>query len=279
MIEASIKSSDLLYLSLSIYDNNCNRTVIIVEGINEYKERYKNVCEYFTKSNFNIVIYDSRGHGKSINDECKTGVINDANKLIEDLRNVVNYTVNRFPTSEIFILGDSLGATTAINYLQYNEKVKKVALISPIYHSNAEKNLKLASGMMSLMGKNNVSTYFQNLLGYGKESVLLNDGNELYKIRNDSQASFRYTNKSVCEIMRLEANINNIKLNNTDVLILTGSLDKTFSGKDNVKSLSHIMSKSLTNISYYDYPSMGHKLLFDYGCSLVYQDILGFFLA
>lgn len=279
MIEASIKSSDLLYLSLSVYDYKFNKTILIVEGINEYKERYQGVIDFFLKANFNVVIYDSRGHGKSVNAENGLGVINDANKLIEDLRIVVNYTLNRFLNNEVYILGDSLGATTAINYLQYNERIKKVALVSPIYQSKASNNLKLANAMLSIMGKNKESSYFQNLLGFSKGSVIVKDNNELYKLKNDKLTNFNYKNKSIYEIMRLEANISNIKLNKTDVLILTGSLDKTFSGKENAQALASKMAKSIPDINYFDYPNMGHKLLFDYGNTLVLQDILGFFLA
>lgn len=278
MIEASIKSSDLLYLSLSVYDYKFMRTILIVEGINEYKERYQNIIDFFLKANFNVLIYDTRGHGKSINNENGLGVINDANKLIEDLRIVVNYTLNRFPNNEVYILGDSLGATTVINYLQYNERIKKVALVSPLYGSKVVNNLKLAEIMLSVMGKNKESSYFQSLLGFGKGNVIVKDSNELYKLKNNNLTSFNYKNKSIYEIMRLEANISNIKINKTDVLILTGALDKTFSGKENALVLISKITKNIPNINYFDYPNMGHKLLFDYGNTLVLQDILGFFL-
>lgn len=278
MIEASIKSSDLLYLSLSVYDHKFMRTILIVEGINEYKERYQNVIDFFLKANFNVLIYDSRGHGKSINNENGLGVINDANKLIEDLRIVVNYTLNRFPNNEVYILGDSLGATTVINYLQYNERIKKVALVSPIYQSKVGNNLRLAEIMLSVMGKNKESGYFQSLLGFSKGNVIVKDSNELYKLKNNNLTNFNYKNKSIYEIMRLEANISNIKLNKTDVLILTGALDKSFSGKENALVLASKIAKNIPNINYFDYPNMGHKLLFDYGNTLVLQDILGFFL-
>ena len=155
MIEASIKSSDLLYLSLSIYEANYSKgTIIIAPGLNECKERYQDLITYFNNANFNIIIFDPRGHGKSINEENSLGVINDAEKLINDLKVVVNYTQNRFPNLPINLLADSLSALVAINYLAQNEVIKKVVLTSPIFSNAAESNLSMANFMLKILGKN-----------------------------------------------------------------------------------------------------------------------------
>lgn len=280
MIEASIKSSDLLYLSLSIYEANYSKgTIIIAPGLNECKERYQDLITYFNNVNYNIIIFDPRGHGKSINEENSLGVINDAEKLINDLKVVVNYTQNRFPNLPINLLADSLSALVAINYLAQNEVIKKVVLTSPIFSNAAESNLSMANFMMKILGKNKESSYFQNLLGFNKNTVLFKDNNEMNKFKSNPKCFYNYKNLSIYQILRLEDNIKKIKYNpNFKLLIQSGSLDNSLSGKNNIADLANILSKKgLKDINYIEYPNMGHKILFDYGKSLVWQDILGFF--
>lgn len=280
MIEASIKSSDLLYLSLSIYESNYSKgTIIIAPGLNECKERYQDIITYFNNANFNIIIFDPRGHGKSINVENSLGVINDAEKLINDLKVVVNYTQNRFPNLPINLLADSLSALVAINYLAQNEVIKKVVLTSPIFSNAAESNLSMANFMMKILGKNKESSYFQNLLGFNKNTVLFKDNNEMNKFKSNPKCFYNYKNLSIYQILRLEDNIKKIKYNpNFKLLIQSGALDNSLSGKNNIADLANILSKKgLKDINYIEYPNMGHKILFDYGKSLVWQDILGFF--
>lgn len=280
MIEASIKSSDLLYLSLSIYEANYSKgTIIIAPGLNECKERYQDIITYFNNANFNIIIFDPRGHGKSINEENSLGVINDAEKLINDLKVVVNYTQNRFPNLPINLLADSLSALVAINYLAQNEVIKKVVLTSPIFSNAAESNLSMANFMLKILGKNKENSYFQNLLGFNKNTILFKDNNEMAKFKSNPKCFYNYKNLSIYQILRLEDNIKKIKYNpNFKLLIQSGALDNSLSGKNNITDLANILSKKgLKDINYIEYPNMGHKILFDYGKSLVWQDILGFF--
>ena len=280
MIEASIKSSDLLYLSLSIYEANYSKgTIIIAPGLNECKERYQDLITYFNNANYNIIIFDPRGHGKSINEENSLGVINDAEKLINDLKVVVNYAQNRFPNLPINLLADSLSALVAINYLAQNEIIKKVVLTSPIFSNAAESNLSMANFMLKILGKNKESSYFQNLLGFNKNTILFKDNNEMEKFKSNPKCFYNYKNLSIYQILRLEDNIKKIKYNpNFKLLIQSGALDNSLSGKNNITDLANILSKKgLKDINYIEYPNMGHKILFDYGKSLVWQDILGFF--
>lgn len=280
MIEISLKSSDLLYLSASINEvNNAVGTIIIVPGLNEYKERYNEMISFFNNSKFNTLIYDPRGQGKSINNENELGYISDAQKLIDDFSCIVSYTTNRFINLPIYVIADSLGTLPVINYLPNNNIIKKILLVSPLYQNDIEGNLKMAKFMLNIMGKNKENSYYQNLLGFGKNTVIVNDLNEKEKIKNDSNCFYNYKNKSVYEILRLESNIKNLKFNDIKMSIATGALDEKLSGKNNTMQLVNILNhKGITNIGYFNYPNMGHKILFDNGKKLVWQDILAFFL-
>ena len=77
----------------------------------------------------------------------------------------------------------------------------------------------------------------------------------------------------------MEENIKSLKYqNNFKLLILTGALDVTLSGKENVCIMLDILRKNnCLDITCLEYPNMGHKILFEPSRTLVYQDILNFF--
>ena len=85
MLEVSLKSSDLLYLSLTLFEiPNPKAVVKIIIGLREHKERYYDLISELNKSGFNVIISDTRGHGKSISGNYPLGYIDDYHKLIED---------------------------------------------------------------------------------------------------------------------------------------------------------------------------------------------------
>ena len=67
MVEISLKSSDLIYLSVSLFEVvNPKGVIQIIPGFKEHKERYYDFVNYLNVNNFNVIISDVRGHGKSI---------------------------------------------------------------------------------------------------------------------------------------------------------------------------------------------------------------------
>ena len=107
------------------------------------------------------------------------------------------------------------------------------------------------------------------------DTVNMNN-NEMNKFKSNPKCFYNYKNLSIYQILRLEDNIKKIKYNpNFKLLIQSGALDNSLSGKNNIADLANILSKKgLKDINYIEYPNMGHKILFDYGKSLVWQDIL-----
>ena len=280
MIEVSLKSSDLLYLSVSLYEvQNSKGVILIVPGLNEYKERYKEFINYLNNNGYSVVIYDPRGQGKSTNDLNKLGVINDDKKLINDFNIIISYIKNRFINKTIYLVADSLGALTALCTLDSNELIKKVVLISPLYQDNINTNLKTVKSLLNFYGKDKESTFFQNILGFGKKCVILKDLGALSLLKNDPNCFYNYKNISVYQILKMEENIKSLKYrNNFKLLILTGVLDVTLSGKENVCILLDILRKNnCLDITCLEYHNMGHKILFEPSRTLVYQDILNFF--
>lgn len=276
MIEVSLKSCDLLYLSVSIMENiGASKTLIIVPGINEYKERYYNMANYFYQNGFNILLYDMRGHGKSISKENELGVISDAGKLIDDLVIVYNYAKNRFGGKDIYVLGDSLGALVCFNALPQIKPVKTV-LVSPIFSESAIATLKLLKFMLGILGKNGESSYMQSVLGFGSKTVLFSSSVATNEFKSDAKCYYNYKNKSIYEIVRLEANVKKLEFELQNIFLVHGSLDSTLSEKGSLVNLEKYLRQKGANVTSKDY-NAGHKVLFDLNHEVLWQDILAYF--
>ncbi len=284
MIEVSLKSCDILYLSLALYEvANAKATVIIIPGLNEYKERYIELINYLNNAYLNVLIYDPRGHGKSVSENEPLGYISGSKDLVEDLQLVVNYTVGRIPGLPIYLIGDSLGALTALSYLDRNNFISKFALVSPlISKGGGENNLKMVKFLMNFVGKTKESSIINSILGFSKDEVVIKDQNELVKIKNDSLCYYNYKNISIYRMLELQNYFKHLSSlnNNSKALILTGMLDTNLSGKVQGESLiKELNKKGYMNTSFMEFPNMGHKILFETGRTLVYQEILSFFLS
>lgn len=276
MIEVSLKSCDLLYLSVSIMENiGASKTLIIVPGINEYKERYYNMANYFYQNGFNILLYDMRGHGKSISKENELGVISDAGKLIDDLVIVYNYAKNRFGGKDIYVLGDSLGALVCFNALPQIKPVKTV-LVSPIFSESAIATLKLLKFMLGILGKNGESSYMQSVLGFESKTVLFSSSVATNEFKSDAKCYYNYKNKSIYEIVRLEANVKKLEFELQNIFLVHGSLDSTLSEKGSLVNLEKYLRQKGANVTSKDY-NAGHKVLFDLNHEVLWQDILAYF--
>ena len=283
MIEISLKSSDLLYLACAISEVTNPRAVIqIIPGVKEHKSRYNEFIMELNNNGFNVFISDIRGHGRSINGNYPLGYIDDYQKMVEDQNIINDFLRNRYPGLPIYMLGDSIGAEVALGFIQkYDNKIDKLALISPLNHakntdfwiSTARLTLKFQSGKKS-------SSFLQNALGDFSLEKLAKDNNERERIKNDALCNFSYSNMAIGNMLLLKKDVSmhtKYQGNNKTlpIMIMFGALDEIGGGRDGIKALINILNKSgYTMIGNLEYANMMHKILFETGRRLVYNDLL-----
>ena len=180
------------------------------------------------------------------------------------------------------MLGDSIGAEVALGFIQkYDNKIDKLALISPLNHakntdfwiSTARLTLKFQSGKKS-------SSFLQNALGDFSLEKLAKDNNERERIKNDALCNFSYSNMAIGNMLLLKKDVSmhtKYQGNNKTlpIMIMFGALDEIGGGRDGIKALINILNKSgYTMIGNLEYANMMHKILFETGRRLVYNDLL-----
>ena len=285
MLEISLKSSDLVYLSVSLFEiANPQAIIQIISGFKEHKERYYELANYLNANGFNVAISDIRGHGKSINGNYPLGYVDDYHKLIDDQLIITNYLKNRYANVPLYLLGDSLGSQIAMGYIQENDtNIKKLILCSPI---KANKNLNLWLNSINLalkfQKKDKTNKLFQSAIGYDQIDNLFQDINQKNIFKNDLLCNFEYTNLAIKNFLLLNKEvmlINKYNCHNKalDILILYGQLDINIGGKEGALQIIDGFNKiGYQNIHDIEYANMFHKILFEGSRKLVYNDIINF---
>jgi len=129
--EHFIVSSDSISLFSKYYQAKGQQnapTMMIVHGMSEHSARYAHVAEAFQKEDWNVVISDLRGHGKS------GGVpthISHFDEYLNDLEAVREHYLLDFENS--FLLGHSMGALLAALFVEkFPGRFRGLVMFSPL---------------------------------------------------------------------------------------------------------------------------------------------------
>lgn len=287
MIEISLKSSDLVYLSCSIYEVANPKAVIqIIPGIKEHKSRYNDFILELNKAGFNVFISDIRGHGRSINGNYPLGYIDDYQKLINDQNIINDYLRNRYPGLPIYLLGDSLGAEIALGFIQqYDFKIQKLLLCSPFKHDKScEGWITLTRLILKFQKGIKTNNMLQGAWGNIELEKLVKDLNEKERIKNDSLCNYLYTNMAIGNVLLLNKDIQTHNKyrgtnKNLPIMILFGALDQITGGREGIKELISLLNKAgYERVYNLEFANMMHKVLFESSKKLVYSEIIKFFI-
>jgi alpha-beta hydrolase superfamily lysophospholipase len=105
-----------------------NRAVLaLIHGFGEHSGRYTNVVNHLTPQGYAVYGFDLRGHGRSPG---QRGHINSWKEYREDVRAFLQRVSQREPNQSIFMLGHSMGALIALDYLLRDPAGLRGAIIS-----------------------------------------------------------------------------------------------------------------------------------------------------
>ncbi len=139
---ASFDGQELFY-EYFLAENSIG-TVVIVHGLSEFTKKFYELTWYFLSQQYNVMLYDQRGHGLScrLTDEIPLIHVDRFEDYIDDLhvfiRDVVQPAVGQSP---LYLFAHSMGGAVAALYLaKYTDTtVKKAVLSSPLIAPNLGK--------------------------------------------------------------------------------------------------------------------------------------------
>jgi acylglycerol lipase len=121
-----IISFDGIPLKCLIRETGSSQWLIVTHGLGEHSGRHEYILKLFSQ-NFNIAIYDVRGHGKSGG---KRAYVENFQNYVKDLDSVIKYLRKEFGLVRYTLFGHSMGGLITATFLQqaaeqeiYPEKV------------------------------------------------------------------------------------------------------------------------------------------------------------
>lgn len=121
-----IISFDGTILKCLVRETGSSKWLIVTHGLGEHLERHEYILKLFAQ-NFNIAIYDLRGHGRSGG---KRAWVEDFNHFFKDLQAVIDFLRNDFRMTTYTLFGHSMGGLITAGHVQnfaskefYPEKV------------------------------------------------------------------------------------------------------------------------------------------------------------
>lgn len=126
-----IISFDGTPLKCLIRETGSNKWLIVTHGLGEHLGRHEFFLKFFSQ-NFNIAIYDLRGHGRSGG---KRGWVENFGDFSRDLEVILAYLQKHFSLQSYILFGHSMGGLIVSdfmqNYVKDNLYPEKVFLSSP----------------------------------------------------------------------------------------------------------------------------------------------------
>lgn len=113
-----IISFDGTPLKCLIRETGSNKWLIVTHGLGEHLGRHQFILKLFAQ-NFNIAIYDLRGHGRSGG---KRATVDDFREYSRDLESVVLYLKKEFSMVDHALFGHSMGGLITADYMQNTVK-------------------------------------------------------------------------------------------------------------------------------------------------------------
>jgi len=108
-------------------------TILFFHGNGEIVSDYNDIGPIYTNLGINFLVVDYRGYGKSTGYPTVTGMMADAHKIFEFVRNWLNK--NDY-TGPIFIMGRSLGSASALELAEnYQEHINGLIIESGFAHA------------------------------------------------------------------------------------------------------------------------------------------------
>jgi alpha-beta hydrolase superfamily lysophospholipase len=109
-----IVSFDGTPLKCLVRETGSSKWLIVTHGLGEHGGRHEYMLKLFSQ-NFNIAIYDVRGHGRSGGPRV---FVEDFQSYLKDLQFIINYLRKEFNLCDYSLFGHSMGGLITAAYLQ-----------------------------------------------------------------------------------------------------------------------------------------------------------------
>lgn len=271
--------------------------VIMVHGLAEHGVRYTELAEFLSSRHISSVVYDHRGHGKSIAASPGKGSFapkDGWNVLLGDLQSVSDSVRNEFPDIPVFLLGHSMGSFLVRTHITQQKSRYTGVMISGTASDPgiAGRSGLLLARLLCLMGASLKPSPLLNSLSFGAFNKafapaesdfdwLSRDSNEVSKYVQDDMCGFVPTAGLFRDMVAglIESNSRRLIAQtepDLPLMFFSGSKDPVGGfGKGFKKVLALYRKSGQNRIHALLYPDGRHEMLHEINRNQVFEDIAG----
>ena len=293
--ELTVRSRDGYALSAHVFGcENPKAVILFIHGMEEHQDRYTYFAAFLKENGYAVVTADMRGHGKNAPKLSHIADRNGAGLLIEDEKALLGMIWERFPRTQVYLHGRSMGSIIARKLMQtHSGAFEKVILEGyPNPQAAAKAGLALAGCLAVLKGKDGHSALIDRMVtGSFSASVkdaetpcdwLSADRENVEKYTADPLCGVPFTLGSYEALFRLPDDIGSpAKYRDVHadmpILLIAGENDPCTGGeKGRADSLDRLKRAGFRNIRVETLPGMRHEILNEKDRDSVYRKILSF---
>ncbi len=129
-------------------DSEPERVLVCIQGLGGHGGYYEVLAEQLAPAGTLVVAADLRGHGRS---EGRRGDIDRFDRYLEDIQATITWVCGRWPALPIVLLGESMGASIAIQYLasgQHGAEIAGLVLVSPVLRATIRPSMREVTRFM-----------------------------------------------------------------------------------------------------------------------------------
>ncbi len=264
--EGYIVSKDFTEIYYKFYLSKSEKTIIFTHGYGEYSKRYEEMVDFFIKNNFNVLIYDLRGHG------CSKGFIGHVfnfSEYLDDLEILIKKITKEYPKHKIILGGHSLGGLITLSFLTKNPKNVVSSFVSSPYVQNGMKVSFISKAFGNLISKISPMMTIKNPI---KAKYLNHDEKSIKEYVKDKLVHKVVTPRWFTETNKAQENLfTTIENINIPLLVLQGGEDKIASPKGTKLYFDKIKNE---NKKFIEYKNYYHEVLHEIDKFKVYEEIL-----
>lgn len=268
-------------------------SILILHGMAEHQGRYSSFAQYLLEQDFDVYIYDHRGHGKDkkLNELGFFSYNNGYQLVVDDAITVSEYIEKNNKCKKFFLFGHSMGSLIARNVIQVHDKYNGVILSGTAFPPKPL--LFFALGVSSLLikikGAKYISPFMNKLLFESKKYTKLADRTAYDWLTRSNPIVGAYIHDPFCgficttsfykDLLKLNVNAADNKLicktkSNLPIYIISGEEDPVGGNGKDIKRLIFLYKKlGFTNLSYKIYADCRHELINELNKEEVYKDI------
>lgn len=270
-IETSLRLPDNLTIFARAWAPPAPRRIVVcIQGLGGHGEYYRALARALAPEGTAVAAPDLRGHGRS---EGTRGHIDRFDRYLEDVGATLRWVQACWPGEPIILLGESMGASIAIQYTARKQLVDAVplaglALISPVLRPAIQPTIGEAVRFLRLLL---TAPSRPGMLVTGREELGCRDNDFNARLRADPlfvrQVSVRFLNSLTIWLWQTRRKAAQLRL---PLLVLQGTRDYVAHPAGTAAFVRRVASADRRVITF---PEAYHCLLYDPATPLVVKEL------